>query len=166
MRYLNLEKHIFLDITSTSTHTFVTSRYQCTETHSIEVFDCRLNHFFTFISIRSSSAKHLPPRGFFSGPNRWRSLRGQVQTKVNVPEVPTVVLEFPPGFFMLYVFWHCHDAAVFLWTASQSFNRTSQYYAEFTFSSHFWKWANNTPRESQSMVSITLNFSVEQKCEL
>jgi hypothetical protein len=38
MRYSNLEKHLFLDISSTNINTLVPSLYQCVETHSIEIY--------------------------------------------------------------------------------------------------------------------------------
>jgi hypothetical protein len=44
----------------------------------------------------------------------------------------------------------------FLRVASRSFNRTSQYVAEFTFSTRFWKWDSSTSWECQNTVSITL----------
>jgi hypothetical protein len=59
---------------------------------------------------------------------------------------------------------------VFWGIASRSFNRTLQYDAKFILSPRFWKWANSTPWESKTTVSITfpadgvivtLNFSVQ-----
>jgi hypothetical protein len=64
------EKHLFLDISFNNIDTHDPSLYQCVETCSIEVFDCCLSHFCTSIFTSLSSAKHLLPRWFFSGPNR------------------------------------------------------------------------------------------------
>jgi hypothetical protein len=93
------KKHLFLDISSTNVDTFVPSLYQCVKIGSIEVFDrCLSSHFCTSISASSSSVKHLPPKWFFSGPNRWKSLGAKSGLyKVDVQEVPTVVLEFSMG---------------------------------------------------------------------
>jgi hypothetical protein len=38
MQYLNLQKHVLFDISSTNIDTFVPSLYQCVQTRSIEVF--------------------------------------------------------------------------------------------------------------------------------
>jgi hypothetical protein len=54
----------------------------------------------------------LPPRWFFSWPNRWMSLGAN--SKANVQEVPIVVLEFSPGLLGLFGVWHCYDKAVHL----------------------------------------------------
>jgi hypothetical protein len=68
------EKHLFLDISSTNIDTLVPLLYQCIETRSIEVIWLFFSQFCTSISTSSSSAKCLPPRWIFNGPNRWRSL--------------------------------------------------------------------------------------------
>jgi hypothetical protein len=70
-------KHLFLDISSINTDTFVPLLYQCVEMHSIKVFwllsqKCPHLCFNLFIISETFAIKW-----FFSWPNRWKSLRAK-----------------------------------------------------------------------------------------
>jgi hypothetical protein len=65
-------------------------------------FACCFSHFCTSVSTSSSSAKHLPPRwflGYQTDGSHWGPSAG---CKVDVQEVPTVVLELSPGLLRLH----------------------------------------------------------------
>jgi hypothetical protein len=73
-----------------------------------KTFDCCLSCCRIFTSTSSSSMKRPSPRWFFSESNRQKSLGASLGYKVDVQEVPTVVLEFSPRLLGLYRVWHCH----------------------------------------------------------
>jgi hypothetical protein len=126
-------------------------------------FNCHLSHFHTSVVTSLSSAKCLPPRCFFSGPNRRKSVGPSLGCKAEV-QVPTIVLEFYPGLLELYGFWHCYDEEVPLlpagldifWElhpeASTELHSTMQNSCSPQASE---SGANSTPWESQNPVSIT-----------
>jgi hypothetical protein len=59
-----------------------------------------------------SSAKRLPPRWFLADQTDGSHYCPSPGCKVDVQEVPTVVLEFSLWLLGLYGVWHCHDEAV------------------------------------------------------
>jgi hypothetical protein len=112
-------------------------------------YNCYLSHCLTCISTSSSSAKRLPPRWFFSRPNR--SHKGpSLDCKADVQEVPTAVLEFSPALLGLYGVWHCHGETVPLLPVGQDSlceldpEAWTELHSKFTFSPCFWKCSNST----------------------
>jgi hypothetical protein len=145
------EKHLFLDISSTNIDTLVPSLYHCVENGIIVVlfFPQPLPHLR---STSSSLAKRLAQRWVLADQTDGSHYGPRPSCMEVFQDVPTVVPIFSPGLLGLYGVWHCHDETVplvswpgrFLRIASRSFNRTSQYDVEFTFSPRFWKWATST----------------------
>jgi hypothetical protein len=95
----------------------------------------------------------------FSGPNRWKSLGAKSGLKGELfKKFPLQFLNsllgcsgcMGSGILMMKQYSSCQWPGSFLRIASRSSNRTSQYDAEFTFSSRFWKFANSTPWEWQN----------------
>jgi hypothetical protein len=71
-------------------------------------FDQCLSYF------RTSTATRLPPRCFLADQIDGSHQGPSPGCKVDVQEVPTVVLQFSPGLLGLYGVWHCLDEAVLL----------------------------------------------------
>jgi hypothetical protein len=65
-------------------------------------------------STSSSSAKRSPPNDFLADQTHGSHYGPSLGCKVDVQEVPTVVLEFSAGLLRLYGVWHCHEAAITL----------------------------------------------------
>jgi hypothetical protein len=91
MWYSNLEKDLFLHISSINIDTLVPLLYQCVETLSIEVFDCSLSRLRTSVSTSSSSEKRLPLRCFLTD-----QTDGQIFPTVNMKSILWISFEFIP----------------------------------------------------------------------
>jgi hypothetical protein len=105
-------------------------------------------------STSSSSAKRMPQRCYFSGPNRWKSL-GAKSGLLGACSRSSHRSSWMLSWVARAVWaWHCHDEAVHLLPVRlevfcelhpEAPTELHSTIARFTFSPRFWKWANSIP---------------------